>query len=50
MFSSDPLLVVKKQYTGCTTDFDVYEYNEAFDPLHIYGMETEVVRVVHKGH
>ena len=47
MLSSDLLPVVKKQYIGCPTNLAVYEYNEAFDLLHIYGIEIEIV---HKGH
>jgi len=36
--------------TGCTTPLAVHEYDEAFDPLHMHGLETEEVRVLCESH
>lgn len=33
---------------GCTTPLAVYDYNEAFNPLHMHELKTEEVRVIHK--
>ena len=34
--------------TGSTTTRVVHEYDEAFKPLHIHGLETENARFVHE--
>jgi hypothetical protein len=36
--------------TGSTTTLIVHEYDEAFKPLHMHGLETEKVRFVREGY